>query len=293
MTEGNTIGVVGLGNMGLPIALNLVKGGYPVAGLEIDQGRWETAEGLTYVADAAAALARTDTLLLSLPDGKVVKAFLAGLLELSLPDAVTVIDTSTIGPKTSQEISRQLAGTPLRYLDSPVSGGVHGAKAGTLAVMCAGSRALYDRIYPALATFSANQFFIGPEPGQAQVLKILNNFLSATALAASSEALLFGQAHGLELTQMCDVINVSTGMNTATLDKLPNRIMSGTWDAGFTNKLLAKDVRLFFENSTKAGTPNSIGNLVTQIFEGAEKDRPGSDISLVYKYIEEGNEPKI
>ncbi|SVA32058.1 uncharacterized protein METZ01_LOCUS84912, partial [marine metagenome] len=96
MTEGNTIGVVGLGNMGLPIALNLVKGGYPVAGVEIDQGRWETAEGLTYVADAAAALARTDTLLLSLPDGKVVQAFLAGLLELSLPDAVTVIDTSTI-----------------------------------------------------------------------------------------------------------------------------------------------------------------------------------------------------
>lgn len=287
MTEGNTIGVVGLGNMGLPIALNLVKGGYPVAGVEIDQGRWETAEGLTYVADAAAALARTDTLLLSLPDGKVVQAFLAGLLELSLPDAVTVIDTSTIGPKTSQEISRQLAGTPLRYLDSPVSGGVHGAKAGTLAVMCAGSRALYDRVHPALATFSANQFFIGPEPGQAQVLKILNNFLSATALAASSEALLFGQAHGLELTQMCDVINVSTGMNTATLDKIPRQVASGEYNTGFSNSLMYKDISLYLERCQELGTPGRISQTVVDLWGAFTALSPQSDATNIFRYVDQ------
>ena len=287
MTERHSIGVVGLGNMGLPIALNLVKEGYPVAGVEIDQDRWEPAEGLTYVADAAAALAKTDTLLLSLPDGKGVQGFLSELLELSLPDTVTVIDTSTIGPKTSQAISQQLAGSSIRYLDSPVSGGVRGAKAGTLAVMCAGSRALYDQVQPALATFTANQLFIGPELGQAQVLKILNNFLSATALAASSEALLFGQAHGLDLTDMCDVINVSTGMNTATLDKIPRQVASGEYNAGFTNSLMYKNISLYLDSCQELGKPGRISQTIVDFWGAFTALSPQSDATNIFRYVDQ------
>ncbi|MGE4648557.1 MAG: NAD(P)-dependent oxidoreductase, partial [Arenicellales bacterium] len=267
MNTRKTIGVVGLGNMGYPIAENLIKAGYDVAGYEIDHSRRQPREHLLFVDSLGDLIRQTTVLLLSLPDRHAVQGVVEQLLNDHEPGPITIVDTSTIGAKASQSIANVVHNSELRYLDSPVSGGVRGAVAGTLAVICAGPKALYDEMLPILECFSANQFLIGPEPGQAQTLKVLNNFLSATALVASSEALHYGQTQGLDLQKMCDVINVSTGMNTATLDKVPRQVVTGLFNTGFSNSLMFKDISLYLEGCNDAGITGEVSRTVVQLWD--------------------------
>ena len=284
MNPRETIGIVGLGNMGYPIAQNLIKAGYAIAGREIDQARWQPTDHLLYVNSLEALIQRTSVLLLSLPDGHTVQSIIEQLLNGYANRSITVVDTSTIGAKASQAIEKLLRRSKLKYLDSPVSGGVRGAFAGTLAVMCAGPKTLYNEVLPILECFSANQFLIGPQPGQAQTLKVLNNFLSATALAASCEALHFGQTQGLDLQKMCDVINVSTGMNTATLDKIPHQVVTNRFNAGFSNSLLLKDISLYLEGCDEAGITGEISRTVVQLWDNFVASSPNDDATGLFRY---------
>lgn len=284
MNPRETIGIVGLGNMGYPIAQNLIKAGYAIAGREIDQARWQPTDHLLYVNSLEALIQRTSVLLLSLPDGHTVQSIIEQLLNGYANRSITVVDTSTIGAKASQAIEKLLRRSKLKYLDSPVSGGVRGAFAGTLAVMCAGPKTLYNEVLPILECFSANQFLIGPQPGQAQTLKVLNNFLSATALAASCEALHFGQTQGLDLQKMCDVINVSTGMNTATLDKIPHQVVTNRFNAGFSNSLLLKDISLYLEGCDEAGITGEISRTVVQLWDKFVASSPNDDATGLFRY---------
>ena len=290
MNPRETIGIVGLGNMGYPIAQNLIKAGYAIAGYEIDQARWQPTDHLLYVNSLEALIQRTSVLLLSLPDGHTVQSIFEQLLNADANRSITVVDTSTIGAKASQAVEQLLRSSKLKYLDSPVSGGVRGAVAGTLAVMCAGPNNLYNQVLPILECFSANQFLIGPEPGQAQTLKVLNNFLSATALAASCEALHFGQTQGLDLQKMCDVINVSTGMNTATLDKIPHQVVTNRFNAGFSNSLLLKDISLYLEGCDEAGITGEISRTVVQLWDNFVTSSPNDDATGLFRYT--GKESK-
>ncbi len=284
MNPRETIGIVGLGNMGYPIAQNLIKAGYAIAGREIDQARWQPTDHLLYVNSLEALIERTSVLLLSLPDGHTVQSIIEQLLNGCANRSITVVDTSTIGAKASQAVEKLVRSSKLRYLDSPVSGGVRGAVAGTLAVMCAGPKNLYNEVLPILECFSANQFLIGPQPGQAQTLKVLNNFLSATALAASCEALHFGQTQGLDLQKMCDVINVSTGMNTATLDKIPHQVVTNRFNAGFSNSLLLKDISLYLEGCDEAGITGDISRTVVQLWDNFVASSPNDDATGLFRY---------
>ncbi|MGE4633786.1 MAG: NAD(P)-dependent oxidoreductase [Arenicellales bacterium] len=284
MKTPKTIGVVGLGNMGYPIAENLIKAGYDVAGYEIDQSRRQPREHLLYVDSLEDLIQQTAVLLLSLPDRHVVQGVFEQLLNDHGSHPITIVDMSTIGAKASQSIATSVRNSELKYLDSPVSGGVRGAIAGTLAVICAGPKTLYDEMLPILECFSANQFLIGPEPGQAQTLKVLNNFLSATALAASCEALHYGQAQGLDLQKMCDVINVSTGMNTATLDKIPHQVVTGLFNTGFSNSLMLKDISLYLEGCNEAGITGEVSRTVVQLWEDFVASSPNDDATCIFKF---------
>ena len=223
-------------------------------------------------------------LLLSLPDGHTVQSIFEQLLTAYANRSITVVDTSTIGAKASQAVELLLRPSKLKYLDSPVSGGVRGAVAGTLAVMCAGPKNLYNAVLPILECFSANQFLIGPQPGQAQTLKVLNNFLSATALVASCEALHFGQTQGLDLQKMCDVINVSTGMNTATLDKIPHQVVTNRFNAGFSNSLLLKDISLYLDGCDDAGITGELSRTVVQLWDNFVTSSPNDDATGIFRY---------
>ena len=289
MNTTETVGMIGLGNMGHPIALNLIDAGYRIVGYEIDKSRWKPTDQLSYVENIESLATQTTVILLSLPDRLAVQGIIEELLNLDLTHKLAIVDTSTIGANASQEIGYSVRNSGLEYLDSPVSGGVRGAVAGTLAVMCAGSKNLYSSVLPLLTTFTANQFLIGPQPGQAQTVKVLNNFLSATALAASCEALRFGQSQGLDLKTMCDVINVSTGMNTATLDKVPNQIITNRFSAGFSNSLLLKDISLYLDGCHETGIEGVISQTVVQLWDKFVGEHPDEDATAIFNYIANTN----
>jgi 3-hydroxyisobutyrate dehydrogenase-like beta-hydroxyacid dehydrogenase len=116
-------------------------------------------------------------------------------------------------------------------------------------------------------------------------MKLVNNFLSASALAASSEALAFGAAHGLDMATMIDVLNVSTGRNSATMDKFPNRILTGTYDAGFATAHMSKDVGLFDAGATDAGTSHVVAAAVTDTWRACDAALPGSDFTEIWRYV--------
>ena len=136
-----------------------------------------------------------------------------------------------------------------------------------------------------LKSFAKNVFHCGDNPGQGQSVKMLNNFLSGIALTATSEAVLYGLSQGIEMQTILDVVNVSTGRNTASSDKFPKRILTESFDAGFTTSLLTKDVNLFLKNAKAAGTPLTLAATLAAIWNGCDAALPDSDFTRIFEYV--------
>jgi hypothetical protein len=187
------------------------------------------------------------------------------------------VDLSTVGSHMAVRIHDSLAKKNIAQLDCPVSGGVGGAEKGTLAVMVSGPRTEFEAIKPALDVIG-KVFFIGEKPGSAQTMKLANNLLSATAMAATSEAVVMGVKSGLDPAIMIDVINVGSGMNTASRDKFPRAILPRSFDYGFTTAMMVKDVRLAVEEMRSLGLSMEVAEAVARLWEvviremGAESD---------------------
>jgi len=226
------IGFIGLGNMGGPMASHLVGAGYA---LTVHDVRPESVAALvTKGARAAASPAEVahaaDTVLLSLPNPGIVRDVVLGTGGVVTGGRVrTVIDLSTTGARTSEEIAAALAARGIVAVDAPVSGGTAGAVRGTLAVMVACPRATFPDVEPMLANLG-RVFFVGERPGMGQTMKLANNLLSATALAATSEVLVFGVRSGLDPSTMIAVLNAGSGRNSATEDKFPRTILPRTFE---------------------------------------------------------------
>ncbi|MEP3332380.1 NAD(P)-dependent oxidoreductase [Sedimentitalea sp.] len=285
MSAPQTIGFVGLGQMGEPMCAFICKGDTPV--LCYDRMPGLTPERGIAKESLAEVVAGADTIFLSLPDGKIVNAVAAEIA--ALPDVAgkVVIDMSTIGPTAAKEAATTINGVGMTFVDAPVSGGRQGALKASITIIWSGSRVEMKRHQPILNLFSKNTFHVGDTPGQGQAVKLLNNFLSASAMAASSEAVLFGLAHGVEMKTIIDVVKVSTGNNTAIEDKFPNRILPGTYDAGFFAELLNKDVRLYNEFVKEAGTSNLMGERVAEVWNLVEETLPPqSDFTRVFEVLE-------
>ena len=279
------LGFVGLGEMGGPMAAKIAGGGFDLVVYDKAGSAKRAPAGARPVETLAQIAEVTDSIFLSLPGGPAVIAVAEGLAALPERRVTTVIDLSTIGPTKAREAAALLGSTGITYVDAPVSGGKAGAKAGTITVMWAGPAAELERHRTVLMSFCKNPFHVGENAGQGQALKILNNFLSGTAMAATSEAILYGLSQGLEMKTMLDVINVSTGQNTASRDKFPQRILTGTFDAGFKTALLAKDSRLFLDNARAAGTASEVAAVITDLWERCGGAMPDSDFTRIYQFI--------
>jgi 3-hydroxyisobutyrate dehydrogenase len=205
------------------------------------------------------------------------------------PNVQAVIDLSTIGVTAARKAANVLASANIGYLDAPVSGGVAGARARKITVMCAGDKALYTSAQPLLQAIAGRTFHVGDAPGQAQALKLLNNFLSATALAATSEAVAFGVKEGLEIGTILDVLNVSSGQSAATSDKFVSHVATGTYSAGFTNTLMAKDLGLFHEATAQARATGPINQLVLSIWDKFNTTMPNVDFTRIYTFVQQHN----
>lgn len=240
------IGFVGLGQMGGPMTRRLRAAGY---GLVVHDVRAQAmdalvAEGAEAAGSPAEVAARAEVALVSLPTPQAVREVALGPDGLIHGGAIRMyVDLSTTGQAVAVEVAGALAECGIVTLDAPVSGGVRGAVDGTLAVMAAGPAAEVERVRPLLEVFG-RVFHVGERPGLGQLMKLANNFLSATAIVATAEAIVLGVKGGLDPATMLAVINASTGRNTASEDKFPRQILSGRYAAGFTTGLLTKDLGL-------------------------------------------------
>ena len=285
-----TVGFIGLGNMGRPMAENLAAAGHQLCVHDSAGSADRAPEGTTPVNSVVHVAAVADPVILSLPDGAAVRSVVDEIRES--PNAVThtIVDTSTIGIAAARSIGRALVDDGFEFVDAPVSGGVSGARAATLAVMFAGSSSAHNRLAPLLRALCRHLVYVGRRPGQGQAMKVLNNFLSATAMAATSEAIAFGLGQGLDLSTMLDVLNASSGMNTATADKFPNRVMTETYDAGFAARLLRKDVSLYVEAATDAGVRAGVAEAVFALWDEYAADHGDEDFTRVFPFVKESGD---
>jgi 3-hydroxyisobutyrate dehydrogenase-like beta-hydroxyacid dehydrogenase len=284
------IGFIGLGNMGFPMARRLIEARHHL--VVFDQ-RKQTMDKLVALGAQAASSPkdvadRVETVMASLPslqasldvatgkdgviEGKRVRRF---------------VDLSTVGSHMAVRIHDLLAKRNLVQLDSPVSGGVGGAEKGTLAVMVSGPRDDFEAVRGALDVIG-KVFFIGEKPGSAQTMKLANNLLSATAVVATSEAVVMGVKAGLDPAVMIDVINAGSGMNTASRDKFPRSILPRTFDFGFATGLMVKDVRLCLEEAKSLGLSMEVAEAVGRLWEVVIREMGAeSDFTSAIKPIEE------
>jgi 3-hydroxyisobutyrate dehydrogenase len=280
-----TIGFIGLGNMGRPMATNIAAAGFDLVCFDAAGTAERLPDGARAAASAEEIFGLADTTMFSVPDGAVTTSLIDQLEGTPEPRVTTIVDLSTVGPAVARASAARLEPMGITYCDGPVSGGVAGARAATISLMFGGPADVLEAHRPIFKAIAGNVFHVGELAGQGQAMKLLNNFLSATALAATSEAIAFGTAQGLDMKVMLDVLNVSTGRNSATYDKFPNRIMTGTYDAGFHTRLMSKDVALFLESTRAAGTSAVVATAVGEQWAAAYAAMPGSDFTEVWKFI--------
>ena len=274
------LGFIGLGNMGQPMGGRLIEAGHSLVVFDTDRA---AVDALVRLGAQAASSPRdvadrVETVLASLPTPDVVLTVATGAGGVIEGGKVSCfVDLSTTGAGMARRVAVALAARNIEQVDCPVSGGVAGAQKGTLAVMASGPRARIERLHDVLSVFG-RLFTIGEQAGAAQTMKLINNLLSATALAATTEAVAMGVKAGLDPAIMIDVINAGTGRNTASMDKFPKAILPGTYDAGFATGLMVKDVRLCLDEATALGLPMDVARAVATIWEitfseiGPDKD---------------------
>ena len=283
------IGFIGLGKMGLPMARRLVAAGHQL--VVFDQRKEAVGKLVALGAQAASSpkdvADRAETVLASLPSLQAsleVATGASGVIEGKR--ARRFVDLSTVGSHMAARIHDLLAKRNIAQLDSPVSGGVGGAEKGTLAVMVSGPRSEFDLLKPALDVIG-KVFFISEKPGAGQTMKLANNLLSATAVVATSEAVVMGVKSGLDPNVMIDVINAGSGMNTASRDKFPRSILPRTFDFGFATGLMVKDVRLCLEEAKALGLSMEVAEAVGRLWEVVIREMgPESDFTSAIRPIE-------
>ena len=284
------LGFVGLGRMGGPMSLRLLDAGYRlcVHDKNAAAARPLEARGVLIADSPAEVASKAEIVLLSLPTPEVVRTVALGEHGIVHGSRVRrLIDLSTTGPGVANLVARGLESRKITLIDAPVSGGVAGAKAGTLAVIVSCAKPVFADVEPILKTFG-RIFFTGEKPGLAQTAKLANNLLSMAALCISSEAIVMGVKAGLDPKVLIDIINSGTGRNSATQEKFPRAILPRTFDFGFTTGLSYKDVRLCVDEAETLGVPMIVGAAVRELLAVTEaKFGPESDFTSIAKVVEE------
>ena len=282
------IGFIGIGNMGWPMAANLVKAGFDVVVCDArpeHAARFATEVGGDAAADAAAAARGADAVITILPTSKHVGQAVEAMGEALAPGALLIDMTSGV-PTVTKAIAESLATRGVVVIDAPVSGGVPRAKSGELAIMLGGDPAAVQRADPVLRAMGNALTHVGPV-GAGQAMKALNNLMGAAGFLIGVEALLIGQRFGLDPAQMVDVLNSSTGMNNSTQKKFKQYVLSRRFDAGFTLDLMAKDVSVALEVAKDTATPAPFSALCRELWAGAlGMLGPGQDHTAMAQFSE-------
>jgi 3-hydroxyisobutyrate dehydrogenase len=267
--EIRTVGVVGLGNMGLGMAATLVRAGFAVLGTDISVARRAPAEaaGVRFRDSLTDVLTGADALVFSLPYARDVEAVVTapgGLLGRH-DRKVVVIDTSTSDPGTSRRLAARLAEAGHGLLDAPVSGGPSGAAAGTMTMMIGGSEEDFTLMQPVIQAMSGTAVHVGPS-GAGNVAKLVNNMLVAAHLITTGEAMRLSEAAGLPAEAVLKVVNAATGRSAISEAMYPRWVLPGSFDSGFSAGLMRKDVGLAVDLARETGTRLPLSAEVARIW---------------------------
>ena len=292
----NTIAFIGLGNMGGPMAANLIKAGFNVRVFDLVEANVaQLAEQGAYAAQSAEdAIQGIDALITMLPAGKHVAGLLngpEGLLS-KLPENTLIIDSSTIDAETSRAVHAEAGKHGLMFIDAPVSGGVAAATAGTLSFMCGGSTEAFETAKAPLSAMGANLFHAGPE-GAGQVAKMCNNMLLAIHMIGTSEALKLGEKNGVDASVLSEIMMASSGKNWS-LEKynpypgvMPTSPASNDYKPGFMVDLMTKDLGLAMDNAKNQNSATPLGAMALELYQKKQASGDGTrDFSSIIELID-------
>lgn len=286
------IGFLGLGNMGQPMAGKLLDAGHELWVYDVrDDAMLPLLERQARRATSAKELADTcDTVIVSLPTLEVFRCALSGPDGLLAGEALkTLVNTCTVGVTFVREVETECAAADVTVIDVPISGGVAGAKAGTLAMMVSGNPAKVADLMPVFQLWGTTVVVAGDRPGAAQTMKLTNNMLCAVALVATSEAMTMSGKAGIPDDAMLQILNNGTGRNFATMHIFPEAVLPGTFDFGATIEILMKDVDLAIEQGEELGVPMWVSQAVRLVLKhGVFQGRARQDMSRIVQIIEDG-----
>lgn len=294
LAPGDSVGFVGLGNMGEPMVRRLLGGGFRVRGYDVvpEHGAdLEGVDGYVRAADIPELVEGAEAVVLMLPNSAVVDQVLVGdgLLDTmaAAGRGAVLVDMGSSMPRETVRMHAVAAEKGVELVDAPVSGGVPAAREGTLSVMVGGSRALFERVEPALSLIGSHVGLVG-DIGAGHALKAINNLLSASTLVASAEAMTIGKAFGLGPETMMDVINESSGRSWSTMTKWPRYIIPGNFDSGFAMELLLKDIRIAAGLAEDLGVAAPHADLTVELYRRAvEELAPGADHTDIHRWVEQ------
>jgi len=284
------IGFCGLGRMGAPMAANLLGKADELLVHDVtpDVVAALVAQGAKAAGSAAALGEACDIVFLSLPTPAIVRDTVLGdegILSRGAPRILC--DLSTSGPRLAHDLADALGPRGVASFDAPVSGGIAGAKAGTISIMVGGPQAPFEELRPLLEALG-KPFYMGPTPGAGQTMKLVNNLLGAVAIGVTAEGMAFGIKAGLDPARMIEVLNQSTGINSATRDKWPRSVLPRSFDFGFAAALSLKDTRLLMDEAQAAGVPLPLGRVVEDYLERTlAREGQGADFTAIAKVVEE------
>lgn len=270
----STIAFIGLGNMGTPMALNLVKAGHALTVYDLMPAGVQTlsAAGARAAASAKEAVAGAEVVISMLPASQHVESLYIGDdLLAHIDNRTLVIECSTIAPDAARRVAAAASSRGIAMIDAPVSGGTGGAAAGTLTFIVGGEAGALERGRPVLEKMGKNIFHAGPA-GAGQVAKICNNMLLGILMAGTSEALALGVANGLDPKVLSDIVAKSSGRNWATElynpwpGVMPNAPASNAYAGGFGTDLMLKDLGLAAEAALSTRSPIPLGELARNLY---------------------------
>jgi 3-hydroxyisobutyrate dehydrogenase len=272
-----TVGFIGLGVMGQPMASNLAREGFQVR--SFDRNGSGTCRSIAEAARGA------DVLITMLPDGDAVRDVVLEALP-TLPKGAIVLDMSSCDPAGTRALGLALSEKNIALVDAPVSGAVVGAREATLTIMVGGEKGAFQKTKPILRALGKQIFHVGPL-GAGHAVKALNNYLGAAGTLAGFEALLVARAFGLDPKPMLEAINASTGRNSTTERKIGRDVLTGAFASGFRLALMAKDVGIAAGLAKGLGVETPYLKETLRLWKEAEKHLPhGADHSEIYKYQE-------
>ncbi|RVO73541.1 NAD(P)-dependent oxidoreductase [Sinorhizobium medicae] len=285
----DTIGVIGLGSMGSGIAGRLLSGG-PVVVYDIDEAAMSrlSARGAIPAANAAGVANEGDIVFLSLPNTEVAEAVLFGANGVALGERVRiVVDLSTTGSEFATRTSARLAEAGIDFVSAPVSGGMAKAAAGELSVLVSGKAESIEKIRPYLQQFGTAVFVIGPSPKDAQIAKLMNNLLNSVGFVVACEAMIVAARAGLDPDVLISTFNASSGRNNATLTKIPDAVLTRTFDHGASVGIGAKDAELGIREAELLGVDMTVARTTLPLWTRALNDLQHSqDNSMLITLLE-------